>query len=161
MTSTKQDGAELCDGRFGTGAWPELTLADGADSRPKEHSLDLVLDQDSSLVRLSGDIDVVAAGDVDRLMRSLDQMTTVVIRVDLGDVQFIDSSGLQPLIEATRRRRARGLPPVLIARASRPALCLLRAAGLTADPVLDVDAWDRLAAAGSEAARRLLAGGGG
>jgi anti-anti-sigma factor len=110
------------------------------------HSVNLVLRNDSALVRLAGDIDVVAAEDLNRLMASLERLTTVAIEVDLADVRFLDSSGLQPLVEATRRRRAWHLPPVVIGECSKPVLRLLHVAGISADPLLDVEAWDDLCA---------------
>ncbi len=111
----------------------------------KPHTVDLVLRNGSALVRLGGDIDLVSAHDLNRVLESLDRLSSARIEVDLAEVRFVDSHGLLPLIEATRRRRDACLPPVLIGRPSRAVLRLLAAAGVDADPVLDVDAWDRLA----------------
>jgi anti-anti-sigma factor len=111
----------------------------------QDHSIDLTLRTGSALVRLAGDIDMVAAEDLSRLLTSLDRLTTIDIHIDLAEVRFFDSSGLQPLIEATRRRRAWQLPPVLIGECSTAVLRLLSILGVAANRVLDVDVWDQLA----------------
>jgi anti-anti-sigma factor len=105
--------------------------------------MSLVLGPTVAHVRLGGDIDLLAAADVARLMESLD-IVDLTIRVDLSDVRFMDSAGLHLLVEATRRRRARSQPPVLIEAFSSAVLRLLSAAALDAKPSLDVEAWDRL-----------------
>jgi anti-anti-sigma factor len=131
--------------------WPRLAASqlagyDGSSLRElQDHSIDLTLGNSRALVRLAGDIDMVAAVDLTRLLESLDRLTTVEIHVDLAAVRFLDSSGLQPLIEATRRRRTWHLPPVLIGDCSTAVLRLLRILGVAANRVLDVDAWDQLA----------------
>jgi anti-anti-sigma factor len=105
--------------------------------------MSLVLGPAVAHVRLGGDIDLLAAADVARLMESLD-IVDLTIRVDLSEVRFMDSAGLHPLVEATRRRQARDQPPVLIEACARAVLQLLAAAGLDDKPALDVEAWDRL-----------------
>jgi anti-anti-sigma factor len=130
------------------GQWPPLDVPAFEAARLREeqgHSVDLLLRNGSAVVRLAGDIDMVAAEDLSRLMQSLDRLTTAAVHVDLADVRFLDSSGLQPLIEATRRRRVVRLPPVIIGECSVAVLRLLHALGIDADPMLDVDAWDALA----------------
>jgi anti-anti-sigma factor len=124
----------------------------------QEHSIDLTLRNSSALVRLAGDIDMVAAEDLTRLLESLDRLTTIDIHIDLAAVRFLDSSGLRPLIEATRRRRAWRLPPVLIGDCSTAALRLLSILGVAANRVLDVDAWDDLRAQLPEARGGLISG---
>jgi anti-anti-sigma factor len=109
----------------------------------RAHVMSLMLGPTVAHVRLGGDIDLLAAADVARLMESLD-IVDLTIRVDLSDVRFMDSAGLDPLVEATRRRRARSQPPVLMEACSRAALRLLKAAALDAKPSLDVETWDRL-----------------
>ena len=111
----------------------------------KTHTVDLVLRKDGALVRLTGDIDLVAADDTARLLESLDRLTSVSVEIDLTDVRFMDTAGLQPLVEATRRRRSANLPPVLVADCSPAVLRLLNAAGIGLGPILDVEAWDELA----------------
>ena len=118
---------------------PPLT----ATRQGKTHRLELTFSHQFTSVRLVGDIDLLAAHDVARLLESLDPLT-VPIHVDLESVTFIDSSGLQPLIDATRRRRDQEMPPLLIGTCSRPARRLLNCTNLHGDPLLDVAAWDRL-----------------
>jgi anti-anti-sigma factor len=110
---------------------------------PKAYTLALTLSRRGAWVALSGEIDVVAGADVAQLMASLDRFSGE-IHLDLSQVAFLDSSGLQPLVEATRRRQSQGLPPVLIDAAARPVKRLLEVAALGGDPVLDVAAWDQL-----------------
>jgi anti-sigma B factor antagonist len=111
------------------------------------HRVDLVLRNGSALVRLGGDIDLLAAADLSRTLESLDRLATSQVEVDLAEVRFLDCAGLEPIIEATRRRRTAQLPPVLIGQCSQAVLRLLRAASIDPDPILDVAAWDRLSAA--------------
>jgi anti-anti-sigma factor len=92
-------------------------------------------------VSLAGEVDVATAPDVNRLMTTFDKVY-MAVHVDLSDVTFLDTSGLQPLIEAARRRAAPGLPPLLIDGASRVVRRLLDAVQVGGDPVLDVAAWD-------------------
>lgn len=112
--------------------------------RAKCYQLGLTLSASQTLVTLTGDIDVAAAPDLGRLMASLD-ILTVPIHVDMSAVSFVDSSGLTPLIEATRRRTA-SRSPIFVGRRSRSVRRFLEIAGMASDPVLDVNGWDRLAA---------------
>ncbi|HEX4431800.1 MAG TPA: STAS domain-containing protein [Frankiaceae bacterium] len=120
---------------------PPIAHRDG-----KEHRLELAFVRDRAEVRILGEIDVLAAPDLTRLLESLDLLATTV-HVDLGPVTFIDSAGLKPLIEATRRRRRDAMPPLVFDACSRQVRRLLDCAGLGGDPLLDVDAWDTLAVA--------------
>jgi ABC-type transporter Mla MlaB component len=109
---------------------------------PKAYTLGLTLSRRGASVCLAGEIDLAAAGDVAQLMDSLDSFSGE-IHIDLSQVAFLDTSGLQPLIEATRRRQSQGLPPVSIDAATRPVKRLLEVAAVGGDPVLDVAAWDQ------------------
>jgi anti-anti-sigma factor len=125
-------------------SWPLSSAADGVRRRgQKAHATKLVLGPGKADVQLAGDIDLSAAADVTRLMESLDVLD-MPIHVDLSEVRFMDSAGLQPLVEATRRRRMQDKRPVVIGVCSRPVLRLLDAGGVGASPSLDVEAWDRL-----------------
>jgi hypothetical protein len=73
----------------------------------------------------------------------------------MSNVSFVDSYGIRPLVEATRRRGSRGLPAVYLMTCSRPVSRLLQASGLGGDPHIDVQAWDGLNERGS----RWISGG--
>lgn len=110
--------------------------------RTKGYHLGLTLGPRLSLITLSGDIDLAATGDLTHLLDSL-SILTVPVHVDMAAVTFLDSSGVAPLVEATRQRAAPS-PPIIIGERSQPVRHLLRAAGLGDEPVLDVEAWDQL-----------------
>jgi anti-anti-sigma factor len=109
------------------------------------HVLGLTIGRDAARVHLAGDIDLAAADDLSRLMVSLDLMAYMAVDVDLGEVTFLDSSGVGPLVEATRRRRRDHLSPLLIGKCGRAARYFLDVSGLQGRPHLDLSAWDRLA----------------
>ena len=125
----------------------------------KGHVINLTLGRNRTRIDLSGSLDLAAADDLRSVLSSL-QLVHSVVRVDLGAVAFIDSAGLEPLIEATRGRRQLELPPLLIDRFSPPVLRLLDALGLHARPELDVDAWDQLAKPSPRTTRSTMAEGG-
>ena len=108
----------------------------------KAHSLALTLGRHGAQVSVFGEIDMIAAADLDRLLASLDSLMAPV-EVDLSQVTFLDSHGVRPVIEASRRRSQLGLPALAIIAASRPARRLLQVAGIGGNPTLDVPAWDR------------------
>jgi anti-sigma B factor antagonist len=114
----------------------------------KAHSLGLVWDRDGARVTVAGEIDMAAAEDLSRLLASLDRVNTA-IRVDLTQVTFLDTYGAEPLIEASRRRAALGLRPLLLAGTSRQVRRLLKAAGIGGGRTIDVPAWDRFNAQAS------------
>jgi anti-sigma B factor antagonist len=58
-----------------------------------------------------GDIDIAAGPILDAALMSLEATGSIVI--DLGDVYFIDSSGLRSLLAASRAARARDATVVL------------------------------------------------
>jgi anti-anti-sigma factor len=59
------------------------------------------------LVALTGDIDLASASVVDDELRRAEQSEDLVV-LDLGDVTFMDSTGLRMVISADRRLRKRG-----------------------------------------------------
>jgi anti-anti-sigma factor len=118
----------------------------------RRHRVELVLSRQAAYVSLAGEIDTQAAAALTRLLNSLETLP-VKVHFDLRQVTFLDSTGIEPLVVATRLRRQRGLPPLMIDACSGPAKRLLAAAGLGAGPLLDVSGWDHLdpAAAGRQA----------
>lgn len=119
----------------------------------KGHLLELTRSREGARLRVAGEIDLVAAADLTRLLVSLDRLN-VPINVDLGAVSFLDSNGVEPLVEASRRRNIQRLPPLLIGRCSRRARRLLDVAGIDGCPYLDIDAWDRLGQTATNQPRR-------
>jgi anti-anti-sigma factor len=120
----------------------------------KQHRIDLTLKRSHAQIELSGDIDILARPPIRRLFQSLEQIRSNVC-VNLAAVTFMDCAGLEPLIEATRRRCDLRQGPVLITSCSRPVLRLLDALGIDGVPGLDVNAWDSLATPVGSLARCL------
>jgi anti-anti-sigma factor len=107
------------------------------------YALGLTIGRRSAQVRVTGEIDLAAVADFTRLMESLDLLAYMSVEVDLSEVTFLDSSGVNPLVEASRRRQLAQLPPILIGVCSPAARHLLDVAELDGRPYLDVAAWDR------------------
>jgi anti-anti-sigma factor len=93
-------------------------------------------------VRLGGSLDVAATEDLCAIFERLETLV-MTVSVDLADVTFLDSTGLWPLIEATRQRERSGVGALLIVDRSRQAQFFLDVAALGGDPRLDVESWDR------------------
>ena len=110
----------------------------------KGYSIDLTMCRDLVQIALSGDIDLATAASLRTLFDSL-QLIHSDICVHLAAVTFIDSAGLEPLIDATRDRRHPLSPKLRIGSYSTPVLRLLKALGMDTSPVLDVARWDQLA----------------
>jgi anti-anti-sigma factor len=125
----------------------QLARSDDVDpyvlgARSKKHCpAHLTPGGDTVTVTLEGDIDIAAVDSLERVLTSLD-LITAGISVDMQAVTFIDSSGLFPLLEAARRRKAHGLAPILIGQCSARASLFLRL--LKVNPKsFDADGWDR------------------
>jgi anti-anti-sigma factor len=102
---------------------------------PKAFTLCLTLGRYGALVALTGEVDITAAADIAQLMRSLDSYVGPV-HIDLGQVTFLDTNGLEPLLEAVRRRQRLRLPAIRIDRTSPAVRRLFNAAGLDDGQVL-------------------------
>lgn len=96
-------------------------------------------------LRLHGEIDMASAAHLTRILAPLDTIAAA-IGVDLSEVSFLDSSGIEPVVAFDRARTIRGLPPIQVTACSTPARRLLLVSRLGGDPGLDVDAWDHLSA---------------
>jgi anti-sigma B factor antagonist len=92
--------------------------------------------EDATIVRAIGEIDVAT---IDLLRRELDtaRHETASVLLDLSDVTFIDSTGLQLLLDASHSS-AVGDWTFLIVRLSRVAQRLIEVSG-TADLLMIVD----------------------
>ncbi len=62
---------------------------------------------DGILVALSGDVDLATAQVVDEELRRAEQSESLIV-LDLGEVSFMDSTGLRAVILADQRLRERG-----------------------------------------------------
>jgi anti-sigma B factor antagonist len=65
---------------------------------PAGYQCGVTIDDDRRPVRIRGDLDAVAAGELARRLRSITDRAEVV--VDLRDVGFTDSAGLNALVAA-------------------------------------------------------------
>jgi anti-sigma B factor antagonist len=85
-------------------------------------------DGDIHTLRLTGEIDLANAQDVDRELRRIEQTDAAVILVDLAGVSFIDSTGIKVLMGAAARSQGAGR--LLLDAPSPPVLRVLRIAGV-------------------------------
>jgi anti-anti-sigma factor len=96
---------------------------------------------DSVLVAASGEIDLLTAAELGRVLRDLiAHRRPSAIGIDLSAVSFIDSTGIQVLVATKTDARAAGIALRVVA-ASAPALRVLRLAGV--DETLGVSTVDR------------------
>jgi anti-sigma B factor antagonist len=79
-------------------------------------------------LRLSGELDLATAPDLEQHLRALEEGEGIRIVLDLSELTFMDSAGLAVILEAERRagQRHRSL---VIRRPSRQATRLLQSAG--------------------------------
>ncbi len=113
--------------------------------------LDLQLSRSQSLLTLSGVIDGAARQAVSSILASLDALARAAVRVDMNDVNVIDVAGLQPLVDAARRRAMAGAAPLFWSPLSAPAQDLLIALGMAPTARVDVAAWDARVRSGGPA----------
>lgn len=98
-----------------------------------DESLTVEVDDGGAIV-VHGDIDMAGGPVLEAALLQRDEHQVLVI--DLGDVSFIDSSGLRSLLGASRRARSRGAEVVL--RAVGPEVArLLDITGTTSQFVIE------------------------
>ncbi len=93
----------------------------------------LVLDENAGIlrVRASGELDLTVAGEFrDSMDEPLSGPSRAVI-LDLGELDFIDSTGLRVLVDVKRRTDAAG-KKLYLGPVAKPVLKLLEVAGLLA-----------------------------
>ena len=90
--------------------------------------IDTETEGDTLNVTLSGEFDMGASRSSARRSRTTPEPWRRVV-IDMSDVAFMDSSGLQELVRLDNRARERGLE-VVIARPSVPVVRLLELTGL-------------------------------
>jgi len=61
-------------------------------------------------VRVAGDVDMATASELRNALDEVERSDATAIVIDLGDVTFIDSSGLHVLLMTARRCERRQLP---------------------------------------------------
>ena len=90
--------------------------------------IDTETEGDTLLVTLSGEFDMSSVGTFRKTVEeSAEPWRTVVL--DMSDLAFMDSSGLQELVRLENRARERALE-VVVARPSVPVMRLLELTGL-------------------------------
>ena len=75
--------------------------------------IDTEIDGDTLRVTLSGEFDLTAIGEFRNAVERA-ETTWRHAEIDLGDVVFMDSSGLQALVSLNNRARERGLDVTLL-----------------------------------------------
>ena len=111
-----------------------------AEATANIFQLGVVIGRSTVTVELSGEIDLAAAPKLTTLLESLDGLHMTVC-IDMAAVTFIDSTGLQPIVDAARRRQQRRLPQVTIGECNFVSRRLLQITGLGPGPVLDLGGW--------------------
>jgi anti-anti-sigma regulatory factor len=155
------DPGDFDPGDFDPGDLVPSTATVDYGSRPDfpgrrtRHSLDVVVSKARTVIKLGGEFDFASARELDTVLLRFDSVPEPP-HADLIDVTFLDTSGAAPLFEATRRRQAKRLAGPVIDRASPSAARLMALAGVAWHPVLDVQAWDRLAVRGRLAMRSVI-----
>ena len=66
------------------------------------------LESNVTVIAVSGELDLASTDQLDRTIREAEQSTAGWIVVDLDDLRFMDSTGLNVLLEARRRARDNG-----------------------------------------------------
>ena len=66
------------------------------------------LESNVTVIAVSGELDLASTDQLDRTIRDAEQSPTGWIVVDLDDLRFMDSTGLNVLLEARRRARDNG-----------------------------------------------------
>jgi anti-sigma B factor antagonist len=61
-----------------------------------------------TIIAVSGELDLASADQLDRAIREAEESETGWIVIDLGDLSFMDSTGLNILLEASRRSSENG-----------------------------------------------------
>ena len=109
------------------------------------YNIELTLGHGRVQVALFGDIDIAAGPGLRSLLDSLTLIRNDLC-VNLTANTLIDSTGLGPLVEATRARRQDLALKLLVGSCSPAVLQLLDAPRMDAGPLLDVHRWDHMSA---------------
>ena len=125
-----------------------------------EFEIQLRLGRGESVLTLAGELDMASAPALSHVLLQVDAAPSRRVLVDLSQVAFISTDGLEPLIETARRRTAAGAQPLILKGRCGSARRLMTALGMQAGQMVDIAAWDAAAAfspLGSASARRAEA----
>jgi anti-sigma B factor antagonist len=96
--------------------------------------------RDAYVIRLTGELDLARCADLDLALEDAEETMAARIVIDLEELTFIDSSGLETLLSASRRSASNGSRLELTRGKARPAymfrLTALEAALPLSDPAL-------------------------
>ena len=123
------DGVEISRDRSYVRCEFDLATRRGAPVDPELYEIELVRQAGTSRIVLRGDIDLNARPEVERLVAELDRSPPERVVVDLREVTFFDTTGLQMAHHFDRWGRDHGVP-VVFTPGSPPVMRALRAAGL-------------------------------
>ena len=73
-------------------------------------AIDVAYEEDATIVRCAGEIDVATCASLIDTFDGLIPAAETVLRVDLRDVTFIDSTGIGCLLHASLQAQAAGTP---------------------------------------------------
>jgi anti-sigma B factor antagonist len=79
------------------------SLPEIPDLTGKPLELETARDGDGVVIRLSGELDIASSDDLGRLIRDVEESDISRIVIDLSDLSFVDSTGLQALLNARSR----------------------------------------------------------
>ena len=79
----------------------------GTDAEHTHLQINSSRDGDSVTLALLGELDIESVHDLESAILAAEQSDADAIRVDLGEVTFIDSTGLSQLLEAKKRSDGR------------------------------------------------------
>lgn len=72
------------------------------------------IDGPISTVRLTGELDIAAADEIERAIEEVERSTTGILVIDLRALEFMDSTGLRLILSADARARERGSNLILV-----------------------------------------------
>ena len=108
----------------------DLAARRGAPADPELYEIELVRRDGTARIVLRGDIDLSARPELERLFAELDRSPPERVVVDLREVTFFDTTGLQIAHRLHRWGRDSGVP-VVFTPGSPPVMRALRATGLS------------------------------
>jgi anti-anti-sigma factor len=124
------DRVELARDRSRVRCEFDLAARRGAPADPELFEIELIRRDGTSRIALRGDIDLRARPELERLFAELDRSPPERLVVDLREVTFFDTTGLQMAHRLDRWGRDNGVP-VVFTPGKPPVMRALRATGLS------------------------------